>query len=181
MVLKYSLSEHDFLQYHLYVASKSQQVKRNRRKSLFISTGILLLLALLFYSEKNNFLAYSILGFGVLNMFFYSFYLRSHYKEHYLKFIKENYKKRIDKTGSISFEDEFVETGCSTTESKISLIEIDEFIEIGEYFFLKLKSTGSIIIPKSKIVNVDIVREELQKLANKLNVKFILELNWKWK
>ena len=61
------------------------------------------------------------------------------------------------------------------------MTQIENVTETANYFYLKIKTGGHLIIPKLKINNVDDVREELKSLCAKLSIDFITDLNWKWK
>jgi hypothetical protein len=181
MTLKYSLTENDFLQQQLYFASKNDRLKKQRRKSWLINSLAILVLSFLFYDSGNKFLAYWFLGTGILFICFLPFYIKAHHKNHYKKFITETYKNKFGVTSTIKFSDDFIETFDTTGESKTNLSEIEEINETGEYIYLKTKAATVLIIPKSKIENLDALRAELTKIADKLNLKFVSELNWKWK
>lgn len=181
MTLKYTLTENDFLQQQLFTASKSGRIKKQRRKSWIINSFTILCLSYLFYQSGNNFLTYYFLGFGILFVCLFPWYLKSHYKKHYKKFIQDTYKNRFGVTVTVKFNQDCIETFDITGESKINLSEIEEIIETGEYIYLKMRTGGKLIIPKLRIDYVDRLREELKKIADKLNIKFVSYLNWKWK
>jgi YcxB-like protein len=181
MTLSYALTEYDFLQHQLFVSSKSERIKKLRTKSLITVSCVLFILSVLFFQTKNNFFAYYFLGFGIINIFFYPLYLKSHYKKHYRKYIQENYKNRFGKLSTLTFNDESFECFDSTGNSKMNLSEIEVITETGEYFYLGLKSGGNIIIPKANAENIDILRAELLKVKDRLKIKLNTELNWKWK
>jgi hypothetical protein len=79
------------------------------------------------------------------------------------------------------FTETAIETYDITGEAKINLTQIENVTEIVDYFYLKMKSGGHIIIPKYKINNSSEVREKLKALCDKLSIDFITDLNWKWK
>lgn len=60
-----------------------------------------------------------------------------------------------------------------------NLSQIDFISETNEYFIIKLK-IEAIIIPKKRLENVNILKGDLTKLSEKLNIEFINNLNWKW-
>lgn len=60
-----------------------------------------------------------------------------------------------------------------------NLSQIGSISETDEYFIIKLK-IEAIIIPKKRLENVNILKGDLTKLSEKLNIEFINNLNWKW-
>ncbi|HMJ46781.1 MAG TPA: YcxB family protein [Ferruginibacter sp.] len=181
MKLEYSVAQNDFLQHQLFIASKSERIKSKRRNSWLLITCASLSLAFVFYQGDNKFMMYYCLGFAVLTLLFYPLYLRFHYKKHYRKFIEDTYKNRDGEIATVIFNDNNIETFDKTGESKINHSEIEEITETGEYFYLKMRSGGSLIVPKRKIEAIDDLRTLLQRLGNRLNIKFVSDLNWKWR
>jgi YcxB-like protein len=181
MRLEYSLNENDFLQHQLFTASKSERIKKKRRKSWVIVSLATLLLSFICYKNANNIMAYSFLALAVYTIFFYPLYLKAHYKNHYKKFIAHAYKNKVGINSTISFNDTQIEIFDRTGESKIKLSEIEEITETGEYIYLRMKTGEALIIPKLKIKELNELLKELKGLAEKLNIKFISEINWKWR
>ena len=181
MKLEYNLNENDFLQHQLYTASKTERIKMQRRKSWWFVTLTFFILSLLFLKKDEKVTFYSFLIVGFITLIFYPFYLRNHYRSHYQKFIKDTYKNRFGENAKIEFlENEFL-TNDSNSETRLKYSAFEEFNEIENYFFLKLKTGGSLIIPKLKVENLKVLKVELNNIAEKHNVKQNIELDWKWK
>lgn len=89
MELHYTLDQNDFLQHQLYLASKSERIKKKRRKSWGMACLASLSLCYLFFAMDNNFLMYSFLGFTIFTALFYPLYLRRLYYKHYQKYIAD--------------------------------------------------------------------------------------------
>ncbi len=180
MILNYSLDQDDFLQYQLYVASKSERIKKQRRKRWLIMTFAFLALAVVFYRDDNHILMYYFLVAGTANLFFYPIYLRNLYKKHYKRYVNENFKRRFGEPCKVIFNENNIETVDQTGETKINLPEITEIDETANYFYLRIKSGGSLIISKSR-TDAEAVRKRLVILSEQLKIEFISEVNWKWK
>ncbi|HMK05185.1 MAG TPA: YcxB family protein [Ferruginibacter sp.] len=181
MKLTYSLSENDFLLHQLYIASKNDRIKQQRLKSWLIYTAALLILSLLFYQSGNTFMTNYFLIFGLVILCFFPFYQKWYHKNHYKKYIADTYKNRFGQTTNVSLNEEGIETSDATGESKINLSEIENTIETSDYFYIKMRTGGHLIIPKFKLADTDSVRQELKKLCSKLSVDYIDDLNWRWK
>jgi hypothetical protein len=181
MTLTYQLDQIDYLQHQLFLASKSERIKKKRTISWIIVSISIFLVSLIFYRNNNSILFYCFLGFGIYTSIFYPLYQRQQYRNHYAKFIAENYKYRFGQIANINFSENAIETIDATGESKINLSEIENITETGEYFYPRLKSGGHLIIPKSKIIDVSQVRTSLINICEKLNINFIEDQNWKWK
>jgi len=181
MTLTYSLDQNDFLEHQLFTASKSDRIKKKRIKTWLILSGSWLLFSFVFYQSHNTLLFYLFLAYTLITLLFYPFYQRRQYKNYYKKFIADTYKNRFGKTANIKFTELALETNDITGESKINLTQFENVTETANYFYLKMKTGGHLIIPKLKINNVDDVREELKSLCTKLSIDFITDLDWKWK
>lgn len=181
MKLEYQLDVNDYLQHQLYTASKTERIKKQRIKSWIFVSLTFFIISLLFLENRDKSTFYIFIIVGIITLIFYPFYLRNHYKNHYLKFIKDTYKNRFGESSVIEFFEKEVITNDSNSESKVKYSALEEFNEIGEYIFLKLKSGGSFIIPKLKINNLVELKNELKKISEQYNVKHNIELNWKWK
>jgi cation transport ATPase len=181
MQFEYSLNENDYLQHQLFIASKSNRIKRKRIKSWIIVSVATLLLFLFFYQQHNKFMMYCTLALAIYTILFYPTYLKSHYKNHYKKFIADTYKNRIGVKTIIKFDENCIIFFDRTGEGKINLSEIDIIYETGAYIYLRMKIGETLIIPKIEMKNVQVSVTQFNNLANRLNVKFIEELNWKWR
>ncbi len=179
MKLEYILNFADFLEYQLYVSSKSKLHKKNRNKAKTIVPIIYIFLGLILFSVGKTEFAVTFLVFAVLWYLFYPLYAKRKYKKHFENHIKENYKNRIGKKIMLHFGDDtdFVETSDLGTQTRIQNSEFDKLIELKEYYFLKLKSELSLIIPKRAVHD----QETFKKLLTDINVKYVDELTWEWK
>ncbi|MEO6232539.1 MAG: hypothetical protein ABJB11_12080 [Ferruginibacter sp.] len=181
MTLTYQLDQNDFLQHQLFLASKTDRIKKKRTKSWLIVSGAMFLLGFLFLQSDNSFLFYYFLAFGIVTLLFYPLYQRNQYKNHYAKFIADTYKNRFGQTANIHFGENAIETNDVTGESKINLSELESITETGDYFYPGLKTGGHLIIPKLKISDVSQLRQELKQLCQRLKINFIDDIIWKWK
>ncbi|HVX25159.1 MAG TPA: YcxB family protein [Parafilimonas sp.] len=85
------------------------------------------------------------------------------------------------KVSNITINSQQIHEIDENSETKISTLEIDKIYETAEYFFIKLKSNQSVIIPKLKTANVDLLKTELESIADERHILFIEMKNWKWK
>jgi hypothetical protein len=180
MNFEFSLSEIDFLTYQLYNASKKKSIKNQRRKSWILVTLAFLVLGISFY-EYKKISAYLFFACAILSLIIYPFYLKDYYRNHYLKYVRETLKNRYDQSVIIKFESEHVELIDSNSETKINHAILEGIDEIENYIFIRIKTGGGIIIPKKRIERIEELKEELNKIAVKYNLKTNLELDWKWK
>jgi len=181
MTLKYSLTEDDYLQNQLYIASTTERIKRQRRQSLIVVVFAFIALTALFYQTDNKLLTYYFAALSILVLIFYPFYLRNRYKRYYQEFIADSYKERFGEYTTIVFSEETLDTFDRTGEAKLNYSVFEEIIETSNHIFIKVKTGGSLIIPKFGAENLEKVILTLKALANRLKIKYSNKLNWKWK
>jgi hypothetical protein len=186
MTLTYSLTANDYVQAQLFMASKSDRIKKKRKKDWLLFSGMFCFAGIVYAltlprPESYYFLAYYLFGEVILMFFVYPPYQRNYYENHYKKYVADVFKNRINEKTTATFTDDFIEGADVTGTSKLNLNGIAGIDETGSYYFLLLKTGPYIIIPKSQLHNSDDVHTLLTTLSKKLNISFISDLNWKWK
>lgn len=181
MIIEFKQTSDDFLQYMLYSTSHSLQAKKQRRKSWIIVTLMCFLAASVFFATGNKSLAIYFLSFGVVTLLFYPRYQRVQYKKHFLRNINETYANRIGQTATYNFNDAAVITESQEAGSTINYEAFESFNETGAYWFLKLKSGGSLILPKQVLKDAEGFKLFLTDKAALHQVAMLSELDWKWR
>lgn len=182
MELKYSLTENDYLQQQLYLASKSNQINKQRKRARIAVPIILLVIVFLSYFNENLFEAYCSAGAGIVWFFLFPIYLKRYYQRVFKKYVNENFKDRAGIVLSIAFKENALEVVSENIgKSEFNFSSFKNISEIENYFFIDVKASGNIMIPKAKIDNVEAVKNKLKTIAEKQGIEFISELDWKWK
>ncbi|WP_248722313.1 YcxB family protein [Seonamhaeicola sp. ML3] len=177
MKLEYTLDEDDFIQYHLFVASNSESIKKRRLIMRFLIPSIYLVFAFLEYSKGKTTLSIIFLVLSIIWFILYPIYTKYRYRKHYIKSVNNNYKNSFFKPIKLEVTSDLIITEDFTGETKTKISEIKSLTEIKETFFLNITTNASIIIPKRGIKNINHFKEEFVKLAIPIENK----LNWKWK
>lgn len=181
MTVSCSLDENDFLTYQLFQASQSDRIIKKRWRNRVLVPVAYIVLALIGYYNTHFILFIFFAVFAVLWFFFYPYWERIRYINHYKGFIKENYKERTGKSGTVNITKDFIIASEGDNKSNISTKEIANISEISSTIFIKLKSGMSFIIPKNKVNQIEELKNYLKELTKELNVNYINEENWKWK
>ena len=119
MRLEYNLNENDYLQHQLFTASKTDRIKKQRRKSWLLVSVTFFIISLLSYKNEDKFPFYGFIIMGIISFIFYPIYLRNYYRKHYQKFIKDTYKNRFGENSVIQFFENEILTNDSNSESKV--------------------------------------------------------------
>ncbi len=181
MRIDYTIEENDFLTHQLFVASRSDQIKKKRRKSKVIVPLLYVAFGILLFFEHKFSLTIIFLIISLLWFFIYPVWEKRHYIKHYKRFIKENYKERLERSATLEFSNEFILAKDNGSESKVLTTELQEINEISSTIFVRLKGGQSFILPKDKITNIDNLTIGLKELASHLNIKYIVDEKWEWK
>lgn len=180
MILKYTLYEKDYLEFHLYWASTNKRLRNQRLKSTLTLAGIFFFLGFLRLVQDSEFDAYLFSTIALVFLIFYPFYQRYIHKTHYKRFVADAHKKRFGLTSTVVLGEDAIFTASSMVESRFFLSGIEAIEETGNYFYAKVKSGEMLIVPKSE-VDKDAVRSYFQTLTQQLNIPYTVNLNWKWK
>ncbi len=181
MTIDYKIDENDFLTHQLFVASKSDRIKKKRQRSKLIVALIYVVFGLLFLLQDKISLAIIFFIIGILWFFIYPIWERRHYINHYKRFIRENYKDRLGRTATLEFNNEYILAKDNGSESKILTIELEEICEIPTTILVRLKGGQSFILPKDKITDFDKVKARLKELAEHLKINYETDEKWEWK
>lgn len=180
MELNITLEEKDFLEHQLYSASKSPNIRKQRRKVFIYMIIICVIATSLIYFLTDNFPTFLVI-FYTLFLLLYTFFQKKRYINHYKRYISENYKERFGMNAKLIFTENRLVEESKLGESKVNYESLSEINEIKDYHFLKLITGGCYIIPKREIDNITELKTVLNKLKNQYNIKENIDLNWKWK
>ena len=179
--ITYEIDENDFLRHQLYIASKSDSIRKKRKRSKLSVALVYVAFALLSYFWDNYVMAAFFFLFGVLWFFIYPLWEKKYYRKHYQNFIDEHYKNRVGKMATVTFSNDFILAQDDGSESKVHTTEIEEIIEIPTTILVKLKGGQSFIFPKDKIDAFENLKTSLLELAIHLKIKYTIEADWEWK
>ena len=93
----YQLDENDYLNYYLFVASNSEQIKKRRKFSHLLWPVLYVALAAYFFFKQNGFVSIYLLVIAVVWYWLFPKWDKKRYVNHYLKFIENNYKGKLEK------------------------------------------------------------------------------------
>lgn len=178
MKLQYSLTENDFLQYQLYTSSKN---KSRTKQILLLVVVVILINAYYCYRliTEGNF-SFLFLVWTAILLVLIPIYMRWRFINHFKNFIKKNYKERIGIVSEINFKENDVEISSPIASTNIYNDSFSEFIEIKDYYFLKLKTGEGLIVPKRILNNQEGFIQHLNFLKNKYQIPQETNLQWKY-
>lgn len=181
MRYQYKLSEQDFLIHSLYSTTKNPIFKKQKKKVKFIFLFFLLIFLLIIYSQNDLFtFIIATISFSFLYFIYVLHFYKHLIKGNYEKWNKQNLGIRFNKEAVLDFQDDFIETSGMDIKLEIKYDAIEEFNEIPDYYYFKLKTNERLIIPKREIYNKESFLDMVNNLQKKYNITTTKELNWKW-
>lgn len=181
MRLEYAIDKNDYLIHQLFLASKSERVKKKRQRSKTIFLILFLLLSFL-WAMKTQYVIASILAItGILWFFLYPIWERRYYINHYNAFINENYIGIEGKKATIELNNEYIVFKDESSEGRIMTKKIEEIYEIPSHIFIRLNKAQSIILPKERIENILALIKQLKEITSSAKIRYICDENWQWK
>ena len=181
MTFELKIDENDYLTYQLFVASKSESVKKKRKRNKIIMPILYLVLGASGFYQNNLLMGILFCVFAVLWFFIYPLWERKNYIKHYKNFIRENYKDAFGKSAILEISDKTIFIKDELSEAKVSTSEIQEIYEIPTTIFIKMKAGKTLILPKDKIASIQELKLELTKLATFLKISYVSDENWIWR
>ena len=181
MNFTYKLEEEDYHTHLLFTISRSSSAIKTRARIRILMTISLLLFAFIAYGNGSTGQMYYFSLLAVSAFFLMPIYTRWSYKKTYLKHVRNYYKDRMSEPTTLLINNFSINISDSQGESQIDFSELDEVNELSNYYFLKVKSGQSIIIPKEKIEQKEIIELKLKEIAQIHSVKWNDEKEWIWK
>ncbi len=176
MQYKYLLHEQDYIDFQLYSASKSEDIRRKKRNGwigLTIGFGVVALLCFL-----AGMMPYTV-GWStaaLMVLLFYPTYFMWRYKRHFENYIRKSHKNRFGESVILEVHPDHIFTKDRTGEGKIYISAIDQINATSKHLFISISSGLTLIIPKK-----DIDSEQLKEELRALDIPIHEELDWKWK
>ncbi len=181
MKIEYTIGEEDFLTHQLYAATKSPQILKQRKRTWLLVPAMYVIIAAVLYLQGLKPTALFLVIAAIAWLPLYPVFQHRRYRKHFLNHVKETYKNRINKPGSVEFTDGFILLKDDTGEGKTDINQLEKITELPGHIFVKLKAGLSIILAKDKIEDAPAVVTYLKALAAQLGIPYNPELDWKWR
>lgn len=183
MHLHYYLEKNDHLIYQLYVASRSERIRKKRLRSKIMWPVLYWIMSIYFFWRASLSMAIAFIILGALWFVLYPIWERWYYVKHYQGFIDEHFtaKNQAESEINLEFDEEYLFSSDISGEGKFLLSEVQEIVELKTLILIRLSSAFSIILSKEHIENIEEVKHYLQTLAARLNIPYQQEQDWQWK
>lgn len=181
MELEFKVHDQDFLTYQLYNATRSESIKKVRKRNRSLISILYLVVCVLFLLMQNYAMAFGFFLISLLWFIVYPKVERKSYIKKFKKHIAEHLKDRSNIHSKVVLKDDVWHSYAGANETQFPFKEIKEINEIDAYYFIKLKSGHSLIIPKREIKQVGELTRLLQEAALKYKFNYFINLKWEWR
>lgn len=179
----FNLNEKDYLISLLFWASKSNEIKNQKRNRTFRLLTVYVIIFLIFiyfqigYPEFLYIFPPIAIAF-LIHDYFYGF--KNGLYKSYQKMNIEEHKKIFNNNVLLKFEETYLIKTDDNTDLKVNYQNIESIEELKDYFYLKLSNNSRIIFPKSCILNLTETKSFLINISNENSFPLIDETHWKW-
>ncbi len=181
MKLEFTLTENDLLTHQLFATSKTKRVVKRRAQGkiflllIYMATG-------LFIWERNGVVTGAVFFLVCLPLYFlYASMERKQYVKHISAFVNDQFKTRGDKKTTLSFSEKEIIMKDGDNESVVPMSDLEIIHEIDALYSISLSTGQAILIPKAHLASIEDTSSMLLDMAERLDIPYQRELNWKWK
>ena len=179
--MKFTLRKADFLMYQLFTVSQSPQMTKRRKSVKMKVPAIYFCLGLILLGLQEIPMGVGFIILSIIWAIFYPSYQQRTYRKQLAQYVDEYYKTRFGEEMKIKFDEDFIHIKNDYSETKIILTHIEAMDEIKDYFFIKLKSGTTLIIPKKLLEDFETIKAKILALTAHLKVNLKVDLDWEWK
>ncbi|MDH4263522.1 MAG: YcxB family protein [Spirochaetia bacterium] len=181
MTIKITLDVNDYLTYHLYLASKSDSLKKRRLIHWFIIPIVYVIAGYAFvYLNGAEMIKTIFLATALIWFLIYPFYSKWAIRRFLTRQIIKRYENLIDKEGSLKLDDKKITVKSHDASMDFDYKDIKDIIELSNHFLIDLKVASSLILPKHKIPD-EILAKVIDKIIDKTGLTPKIQTLWGWK
>ena len=182
---RFTFTYKEFVDYQMYIYSKSKSHKKSKMIARIFSIFLIMLGVFICYSERcintESILGLIFIIIGVVYFFWFSKIIR--------KASEKYFKDAFGIVGVNGQKNFFIElhegymlekNDKTISEYKMAHEDIFEIDEVKDAFYVRF-NTGLGFIVSKKSTDAEKIKEYLKNLADSLHVKYVEELDWVWK
>ena len=181
MTLDYKIELEDYLTYNLYIASKSERIRKKRQKNKIVVPVVYVAGALVFLWFGQLVIVALFFLFAVLWFLLFPHFERRRYVKHYRGFLEEQYRERAGIAFNLELNREYILAKERGGDGRVLTSEVQDICEIPELFLIRLKGNQSFILPKHNFPDIERVQRGLKENAALWEFRWVAEPDWRWR
>ena len=178
--VQYTLSEENFLDFHIYTSIRSKTQRSQRQLSRIVTALLVGLVAYYYFSKAALSLAYVHTVLAVLLFLCYHKYSFWKYKRHFIKHIREHRSGMIGPEYSIELVDGQIVSESEMGDGNLNPSAIEELVELENIYIIAFKQSQSVILPRRGAIS-GIPRKIMKELSNITSLPLTDRRKLKWK
>ncbi|MDD4967811.1 MAG: hypothetical protein PHT07_00090 [Paludibacter sp.] len=179
--ITYIQKREDFVMNQLFASSKLETVRKSRTRSRIRVSIVYILFSLYLFTINAPEFGIGFLIFAVVWYLFYPLFTANAYKRTYTKQVDEIFANRYNQPVTVVFANEYIGWETVYGEAKLYNTAVESIDEITDYCTVKFKSGETLFVPLNQLTEKTEVLAVLRQLAEKNNIPYQTDLNWKWK
>jgi hypothetical protein len=171
MILKYQLTEEDFINYNVFISNHSASVqKMKQRVRLLFLLAFMILSAVLYYHDRTQGIicvVIAMVSFAVFPLFFNKLY-----NSVYSNAIRGSFKGRTGVPIYLEISETSLLVASKGAENTFAPDQVGSITELPTLILVRLKKGDNIIVAQKGIAHIDKIKAELRELSNKWGVPY---------
>lgn len=178
--LQFNYTEQEFIDYQLYIASKSPSQQKRMRRNRWLVALIYLGIAGIGFLNKNNTQIYIFAALAIVWYIAYPLWSKKFHKKHFMQFILQQNKARIGNKVQLDFTDNIITIQEDEQHIEIPIQDVVEIAELKQLILLRLNSEQVIIVHKVANVAAEQIISFMKSLALKRAIRYVDDTKWVW-
>lgn len=181
MKLTYQLSEHDYLNCHLFFTSRSESTIRARKRNRLMMAGIYVVLGVVTIYFGDPVLSGLLILAGILWYILFPGYEGKKIAARMRKHLQEQIRSQFDQETRLEITEDMIIDNVNNFESRIPTSEVKEICRVAGYYYLLTKAGIAIIIPRKILDEEEALITILKGICNNLKLPYSEYPEWQWK
>jgi len=178
--IQFNYTEQEFIDYQLYIASKSPSQQKRMFRNRWLVSLIYLGIAAVGFFNNNTSQIYIFIGLAILWYVIYPYWAKRFHKKYFTQFILQQNKDRIGNSVTVNLNDDNIQIQENGQEIELPIQQIVEIAELQKIILLRLNTDQVIILHKETNIPTEILIDYLKNLSLKRAIPYVNALNWKW-
>lgn len=180
MKISFKISEENYLDFQLYLASESAIVIQKKKWTRKIIPLIYLSIAVVMYFLEKLFLFACFGIIGKLWYFLYPWIEEKNTRKKYREIITSTFQDKINNDITLENDTENFIYTTRGNSTKVAIKSITEIIQLKTILIIKTNTNQAFVIPNQALKNLESHWIEFQRISSFYKIPFSKKLNWEW-
>jgi len=179
MTFNYALAEEDIRTFFFYKVTTDRGTLRKRRTVKFVYPAIFLLLGAWFTFGSNSAAGILMMIIAIVWCAVFVLFEKQRYTRKFDQSVKAGLSEIIERPTQLEMKDDHWLLSGAEKNTQMPTAGIREMIELDTIWIVN-SGKNDLILPKQRVDDAAGLKQQLQQLAQKLNINYTENLEWKW-